>query len=241
MTYAEATQYWNALSPEQKQTFYAYASKSEGNHTAFEWFNHLIPDDIKDQPEMVEVFMDGGTIVTADGDTLEIADKDLSRIQSGQNGGEYTTDNTIMEDASANRSRGSADMSEDELELVEASNTAEAKLMDSGDIFDSSELVESTTSSTEILTTTAEAGDGLAGALIEGILPVTYGAKAAHAVWKSTDHMPMQDRVATTSIAAGGAVLGTYTALAVIPGANLLLGGYAVYKGARMFHRWLNT
>ena len=60
MTYADATQHWMALDPEQQARFYNIAAKSD--HTAFEWFNHLVPDNLKDDPSEVAAFMDGGTV-----------------------------------------------------------------------------------------------------------------------------------------------------------------------------------
>ena len=55
----------------------------------------------------------------------ELPDRDISRVESGANGGEYTPDNTIMEDASINRARGADNMTEVEYaDAVESNESA---------------------------------------------------------------------------------------------------------------------
>jgi len=216
-----------ALSDAQKQTFYAYASKSEGNHTAFEWFMHLVPDELKDDPSEVEAFMDGAHVVTTEGAVVEVSDKDLSRVESGHNGGEYTTDNTIMENASMNRARGADNMTDAELSDIEVVNDFESAAIDGAEIFGSATeaeaFAEAATSSSEIFE-----------AVADGILPITYGAKAAHAFWESTEGMEEGERLATTALVGGSTVLATYGALALVPGLNIVLGAVAVAKVGHM-------
>lgn len=223
MTYSQATQFWMALSDAQKQTFYAYASKSEGNHTAFEWFMHLVPDELKDDPAEVEAFMDGAHVVTTEGAVVEVSDKDLSRIESGHNGGEYTTDNTIMENASMNRARGADNMTDTELGDIEVVNEFESAAIDGAEIFSSA-------TEAEAFAEAASSSSELFEAVADGLLPVTYGCKAAHSVWQATEGMEDGERLATTALAGGGTVLATYGALSLVPGLNLVLGGIAVWK-----------
>ena len=227
MTYAEATQYWNALTPDQKQVFYNYASKSEGNHTAFEWFNHLVPDSLKDDPQEIETFMDGGTIVTTDGEVIEIPDKDLSRIQSGENGGEYTTDNTIMEDASDNRSRGSADMTDEEFEVVEATNNIEAEVIDGADFMDYAG--EPIGESVDVVSEVFGAGADIAA---DALAPLIGAAVAGTAVANQCDSDV--DKLGYGALAAGGGAL-----LCLTPPGQLALGAYCAYKLTYRVCGWL--
>ena len=203
MTYSQATQYWNALSPEQKQMFYNYASKSEGQHTAFEWFNYLVPDELKDNPSEVEVYMNGGTVVTTDGDTVDISDKDLSRLESGHNGGEYTTENTVMEDASINRARGSSDMTSAELEATDAANAADVELIDGAEIV--ADVTEVTTGAGDAATTASEFLGATADVLTDALAPIIGAGMAGKAVYDHCDKV--EDKLGYGSLAAGGAAL----------------------------------
>ena len=112
---------WNALPTSVKQKFYDIGSK--GDWTSQEAYAHLVPDALKDNVDEVTAWMDGSAI-------LNIADKDVSRIISGDNGGEYSVDNTIMENASDNRSRGADNMSDSELAEVEADNAIDIEAID---------------------------------------------------------------------------------------------------------------
>ena len=243
---------WVNLPSEQKEVFNNIAYK-DGNADldGYDWFEHLVPEAIQSSPEKVEVFMDGGTVThevwvhdqgMANGHyeqvTYEVADKDVSRITSGANGGEYTPDNTVMEDASANRARGGEDMTTEELDSIQEANALEAELLDGGEV-----LTDVGNSSVEQLTTAAnaaEATDGLLDAVLDGLLPVTYGAKAAHATWQATADMDDGERLATTALMGGAAVGTTYAACAFIPGVNLVLGGIALWKVGTAVHKWSN-
>ena len=244
---------WINLPSDQKEVFNNIAAKDgDPSMDGYDWFEHLVPTQIQDQPEMVEVFMDGGTVtqevwVPAQGAagghydfvTHEMADKDVSRIQSGANGGEYTTDNTIMENASANRARGGDNMSPEELESIQEANAIEAELLDGAQVF--TESADTGATALQTAATTAEAGDGLLDAVFDGVLPVTYGAKIAHEMWKKTDNMPTNERVATTALAGGLGTLTTYTVLSTVPGLNLVLGGIALYKLGTAVHKKLTA
>ena len=118
------------LEPHVQDKFIDIAGKDPEGRTAAEWFEHLVPEPLQDSSAETEVFMDGGTVtqevwVYDQGrggghyETVEhqIDDRDVSRIESGHNGGEYTHDNTIMEDSSINRSRGADDMTNAEYEF----------------------------------------------------------------------------------------------------------------------------
>ena len=138
---------WNALPTPVKEKFYAIAAK--GDWTATEAYDHLVPDTLKDNPAEVEMWMDGGEVTTQEwvydrgrgGGHYEevthtVPDRDVSRIEAGANGGEYSADNTIMEDMSVNRSRGGVDMTEQELASTVEVNAADVEVIETlpGDI-----------------------------------------------------------------------------------------------------------
>ena len=213
MTYAEATQYWMALDSSQKQMFYDIASKSEGNHTAFEWFMHLVPDPLKDNPEQVTIYMQGGT-VTVDGTEHIIPDRDVSRITSGENGGEYTTENTIMEDSSVNRSRGADNMTDVEYDTALDANAADVELIDNADL------------ATEQLQQAPE----LLGEALGTVADVAIAGVAAYKTGKYVyNNLPSSWDEDDKALATGGAAVGT-AALAFTPPGQLAIGLYCTWK-----------
>ena len=235
-TFSATEMAWVNMPTEQKDIFNNIAYK-DGNPDldGYDWFEHLVPTEIQNQPEMVEVFMNGGTVTQevwvhdqgmANGHyeqvEFNIADKDVSRITSGANGGEYTLDNTVMEDASANRARGADNMTTNELESVEATNVAEAELIDGG------EVVSSVTDVTVGAIDGAEAGTELLGAatdlLTDALAPAigaTMAAKAVSSQFKSTE-----DKVGYGALAAGGAALVCMTPIGQ--------AGLALYAGTKL-------
>ena len=231
---------WINLPSDQKEVFNNIAAKDgDPSMDGYDWFDHLVPSELQDNAAEVETFMNGGTVTQEvwvydqgrgsghyETVTHEISDKDVSRIESGANGGEYTTDNTIMEDSSINRARGADNMTGDELEAAEAAVEADTVLIDGATEF--SAVADSTVETMAV--SGAEAADSFVDVVLDGVLPVTYGAKAAQAVWESTEGMDDGERLAVTALGGGAAVATTYTALAVIPGLNLVLGGVALWK-----------
>lgn len=236
MTVSPSTQAaWDSLPPETQSMFVNIANKPSSDMTAVEWFEHLVPAPLRDNPDEIEVFMNGGTVTqevwvhdqgVGNGHyeqvTHEIADKDVSRIEAGANGGEYTADNTVMENASINRARGGTDMTPAEFEAAETTNAAESVFIDGGEI--------ATETTTSVIAESAEATSQVLDGLLDGVLPITYGAKAAHHVWQKTAHLDTKERVANTALVGGAVVGGTYIALATVPGLNVVLGGIALYK-----------
>ena len=116
MTHAE----WYNLPLNVREIFYNIASKaSEGN--AMDWLNHLVPAHLHNNPADIKDLM---------------GLKDVSRIISGEHGGEYTYENTILEDRSVNRGRGDgpdgkhADMTEQELAEARLDLKSDAELID---------------------------------------------------------------------------------------------------------------
>ena len=111
----------------------------------------------------------------------------MSLVSPGQNGGEYTLDNTVMEDASANRSRGADNMTTEELESIEASNAAESQLIDGGEIVDST--LEPTAGALEAAEATTDV-IGVAADVISDIVAPISGAVVAGTMAKHCDNDP---------------------------------------------------
>lgn len=226
---------WVNLPTEQKDVFNTIAYK-DGNPDldGYNWFEHLIPAPIQDQPEMVDVYMNGGTVTQEvwvhdqgmggghyEQISYEVADKDVSRVTSGANGGEYTPDNTVMEDASANRARGGDNMTTEELESIEASNATEAQLIDGGDI-----LTE-----TDVTVNALEAGEAtgdILGTAVDVISDIAAPAIGAYVAGTTVaKHMDNdQDKLGYGALAAGGAALVCMTPV----GAT----GLAIFCGAKL-------
>ena len=187
---------WNQLSPADKQKFYDLSSK--GDWSAHEAYDHLVPDTLKDNPDEVRAWMDGDP-------HLGIPDRDCSRIQSGENGGEYTTDNTIMEDASANRSRGADDMTDSEYSEVVSDNQADIDAIEAHYQGDGEIVVADapTEGPLEVL-----------GDIAEFALPVLMGAKAGISTYKNVQGTE-NEKLAIATVTAGTVVGITYSLLAV--------------------------
>ena len=250
ITFTPSQLAWVNLPSEQKDVFNAIAYK-DGNpdFDGYTWFEHLVPGPIQDQPEMVEVFMDGGTVTKevwvhdqgmANGHyeqvSYEVADKDVSRITSGHNGGEYTPDNTVMEDASANRSRGADDMTTDELESIEASNASEAQFLDGSDVV--TDISEPTFNALEA----TEASSDLLGATMDVLSDIAAPAIGAYVAGTAVaQHMDSdQDKLGYGALAAGGGAL-----LCLTPPGQLALTAYCgyklLYRGCEFLSKWANS
>lgn len=230
---------WNALPTEIKQKFYDIAGK--GDWTAHEAFAHLVPDHLRDNPQEVEVWMDGGTVTTeewvydrgrAGGQyeevTYDIPDRDVSRIEAGANGGEYSVDNTIMEDMSVNRARGGVDMTGEELQATEATNAVDADIIENA--FTSTS--ETTAVITEQATTNiaAEAGEFI----FEAVAPV-YGAYKA-ATFVSKRCKTQEDKLGYGALAAAGGAW-----LMASPLAPFIAVGFLAHASAKLIGRKLSN
>ena len=220
---------WNQLDPATKQKFYDAASK--GDWTAHEAYDHLVPDTLKDNPDEVVAWMDGNP-------DIGVPDRDVSRIESGQNGGEYSTDNTVMEVSSDNRSRGGRDMTEQEYAEVQTDNQAdieaiEAHYQGEGEIVQVSET-------SELAILPSEGGVlEIIGDLAEVILPATIAAKFSHAIWKRTPGSILDK----TAMALGGGVIAYAFAAMLLanPVVQAALIVSAGVKGLSYLSNWLQT
>ena len=220
------------LEPHVQDKFIAVASKDPEGRSAAEWFEHLVPESLQDSSYETEVFMDGGTVTKevfvhdpgASGgywDTVEhtIPDRDISRIEPGVEGGEYTHDNTIMEDSSINRARGGETMTETEyVEAVEA-NSVDAELID-GASSAVDTLVSTSAESSDILATASEA-------LSDLIAPVIATVVVSKHVASQFDEP--KDKLAWGSLAGGLGALAATT-----PPGQFLLGCYGIYAVGKL-------
>ena len=242
---------WVNLPSEQKDMFNNIAYK-DGNPDldGYDWFEHLVPDAIQDQPEMVEVFMNGGTVTQevwvhdqgmANGHyeqvSYEVADKDVSRIVSGANGGEYTPDNTVMEDASANRARGGDNMTSEELDSIQEANIIEADFIDGADVI--VDGFESTASTSLDMAAEATSVFDVAGDVLSDIAAPAIGAYVAGTT--VANHMDStQDKLGYGALAAGGGAL-----LCLTPPGQIALTAYCgyklLYRGATWLSNWANS
>ena len=220
------------LEPHVQDKFIAIARKDPEGRTAAEWFEHLVPEPLQDSSAETEVFMDGGTVtqevwVYDQGrggghyETVEhqIGDRDVSRIESGHNGGEYTHDNTIMEDSSVNRSRGADNMTGDEYDAAVEANAADTSLIDGGQIIsDTTSVTDGAASIAQETTVFDVAGDVLSDALAPAV-----GAYLAGKVVADKMKTP-QDKIGWGALASGGGALLCMTPVG--QGALALYGGY---------------
>jgi hypothetical protein len=227
-------QAFNAL-PETIKSMFVNAS-SGNSYTAFEWFTHLVPDSLRDNPDEIEVFMNGGdiTLVREIGDrgvagggyteteTITMPDRDISHRVSDHNGGDMSPDNTVMEDMSVNRSRGADNMTDAEYAEVMEVNSVDAELIDGSLIGDATEVIAEAES---------VAGE-VFGTVLEALVPATLGAAVGmHVANKFED---TTDKVGWGSMAAGGTVLACLT-----PPGQIALAGYAAWNIGKLAYRGL--
>lgn len=242
---------YESLSATQQQTFINIANKDSSTLSAEQWFDHLVPEAVQAHPEHVEIFMNGGDITThewihdqgmANGhweQTIHtMPDRDVSRIESGHNGGEYTADNTIMEDASANRSRGAEDMTDGEYSNIVETNEFEAMLIENSEnvsflnakeAADSLEFVEPIVDAAGVATIAAEATE----ALLDGVLPALAAYRVGSYVVDNCE--TTEDKVGWGALAAGGTTL-----LAITPPGQVICGLWAGYNLIKFGCKQLN-
>ena len=222
------------LDPHVQDKFIAIARKDPEGRTAAEWFEHLVPEQLQDSSEQTEVFMDGGTVTREEWvydqgrggghyETVEydIGDRDVSRIESGHNGGDYTHDNTIMEDSSINRSRGADNMTPEEYDAAVEANAMDADLIDSADVATEQLAV----TNTETLQTAPDILGNAVGTAAEAAVAGLAAYKVGEYVYKQTSDWKPQDRAAAT-IATSSATL----ALAFTPPGQAVIAVYAGFK-----------
>ena len=229
--------------PQDIQDEFYYAGR-KGDWTQEEAYEHLVPDTLKNNPDEIRTFMNGGTVeqevwvydqgrASGHYELIEVPDKDISRIQAGKNGGEYSTENTIMEDMSANRSRGGVDMTTEEYQQIVDNNAVDAYNIENHfteDImFKDTEVVSEVVGESLL--------DGAMGAMWEGVLPAAAAVTAG--AYVGDKFQTREDRLGYGALAAGGAALLACTP----PGQIVMLGfaGYKIFKAGQKVVEGLNT
>ena len=204
---------WNQLDPATKQKFYDIASK--GDWSAHEAYDHLVPDTLKDNPDEVIAWMDGNP-------DIGIPDRDVSRIESGENGGEYSTDNTVMENSSANRSRGADNMTGEEqlevardnqadIETIEAHYQGDAEVVEAVPVTDDGGVLE------------------VLGDVAEVILPAVITGKVATNVWRNTRGTTADKLAMSTAVGAP-----TFVLTSMLLANPLVQAGLAISAGIKI-------
>lgn len=206
---------------ETRNIFYAIAGK--GDWTAEEAFEHLVPETLQDDNREVLAWMNGD-------EARGWPDRDCSRIEAG---GDYSVDNTIMEDMSANRSRGDADMTPEELEEIKQQNE-----LDAGEIeeyfsdLDAASVIGDVQDVADVALL-AEAGEIAAGFMefaVDFAAPVIGGGVAAKLAADRCE--TTKDKIGWGSLAGGGTMLALMT-----PPGQFAIGGYLLYKVGKRGHR----
>ena len=236
LLYSSETPFYNVLPLDLKSKFSNIAAK--GDWTPQEAFKHLVPEHLQDNPDEVRAWMDGIDITTtewvhdrgvANGHYEEvewqIPDRDVSRIEAG---GDYSAENTIMEDMSVNRSRQAADMTSTEYETAVDMNNIDAKLIEDHFVGDAEVLTEAIPVPVTVEAgPAAEVGGSIFGdvgeVIVEGALPVVAAVKAAKFVSDKCD--TTIDKVGFGSAAAGAAAWFMTTPVGLVCAA-----GYGGYK-----------
>ena len=256
-----------ALPLDVRNAFHNVASKSTEFHNGFEWFAAEIPANIADNVDAVKTVLDGGVAVVTrvvgdrgvagggytETETIVFPDRDFSRHVSGHNGGEYTPDNVTLESASVNRSRGSDNMTADEIDTAQTALETDASLLADADmIIPAGETVMGSSTIGGVadipvdMTNTvihsgpgaemvaAETGTSVLGEIgetvLDGLLPATVGvAMAKHVADQFDDDI---DKIGFGSMAAGGTV-----ALCMTPIGQFGLACYAGWNIAKLAKR----
>ena len=229
---------WSALSEAQKDYFRNLSANSQ--YSAIEYFERTVPTELQDDPAKLEVFLNGGTVVTEEWDPSrgrggeyvqvehEVSDKDWSHDTSVANGGSDEPTNGRWEDSSTNRARGADNTTATEQANADAQADADVDVLERGTIIEDAEEAAN-------LTLTAEAAE-LAGGILEVgfdfIAPVVGGIAAAKI---AADHAPDEHKVA----AGAAAGIGT-AAILCTPVGQLGLGCYLGYKLVRRGHKFFS-
>ena len=241
--YTEAQQdaNWDNLSSDQRDYFNRLA-EGDPERTGQAFFEDTVPPSLQDNPDKLEVFLNGGTATAyeweptrgaAGGEWVEVerefSDRDWSHDVSRANGGSDSADNGRFEDASTNRSRGAANSTTQEQAAADAHAQADAEFLE-----DSETFVQSLEEVAEVgaWATALDVAGGLLEASLDGLLPVAASAVAAKKVadrFESTT-----DKVGWGALAGGGAAL--YFAS---PAGPPTVGAYVLWKlGERGVKLW---
>ena len=227
------------------------------NHTAYEWFIAEIPPSSMHDAEQIRTLVNGGTVDLVreigdrgaaggsyyETDTIEIADRDFSRIESGMNGGEYTPDNVVLENASVNRARGGDNMSDADFADAQSSLEFDSELMNmDGAVVNSSMSVGEMADVAEPVAETLNVVPVDAGSLLgdigetvlDGLLPATMGFHVASHIADQFDDPT--DKLGYGSLGAGLTVLACMT-----PPGQIVMAGYVGWNVCKLVGRGISA
>lgn len=242
MTPAELEYAFLSLPTQVKNKFVAIANK--GEWSSREAFDHLVPDNLKDNPQEVLAWMDGGDVTITDWNqqtklyeetTYEVPDRDVSRIVSGENGGEYSVENTIMEDMSINRARRAADMTDSEYATALEQNATDIDVIENAFegateiAYESAEVFIAPVAETAASSTLEVVGDAIGFAAP----PVILAMKAGRALTDNPD-----EQVGAAMTVGTVATVGMFT-----PAAPLIAGGaflWSMWSLGEVVVGWFN-
>lgn len=243
--YTEAQQdaNWDNLTSEQR-AYFNHLAAGDPERTGQAFFEDTVPVQLQDNPEKLEVFLNGGTAYLptyvetrgrAGGEyelvEHEVPDRDWSHDVSRANGGSDSADNGRWEEASTNRARGSANTTSEEQAAADRATARDADLLEEGEVESTLENVEKAAD----LAVAAEASELLAVAAdvtVDFLAPVVGGAAAAKLAadqFEKTEH----------KVAAGAGAGVVTAAVLCTPVGQFGLACYLGYKltraGVRFF------
>jgi len=203
------------LTDSQQDYFYHLA---EGTNTRVLDFFEKVPAEIRSQPDLVEMYLNGDA-------ELGISDKDWSHIVSKHNGGSNEATNGFFEDMSENRSRGADNVTPEEMYEAQQSDEEEvATLLESvEDVADASGW--------------ALAADAAAGAgelALDFLAPVVGGGLAAKLVVDRCDTLEEKVGYGSAAGIATAAVLCTPVGQACVAG---YVGFKLAKRGIKLFNK----
>ena len=219
--YSEAEQdaNWENLSPQQR-SYFNHLAAGDPERTGQAFFEDTVPVELQDEPEKLEVFLNGGTYKGVD-----YPDRDWSHDTSRVNGGSDSADNGRWEDASVNRSRGSANSTLTEQAAADASTEADVALLENSSVASDAQTSANLTLAAEGVEATSALAT--AGELaLDFLAPVVGGCAAAKLA--SDQFQQVEHKVAAGATAGVAAA-----ALLCTPVGQLGLGCYLGYKLVR--------
>jgi hypothetical protein len=231
---------WAALDESQKD-YFRHLSAGDPTRSAVEFFEQTVPENLQDNPELLEVWLDGGTVtkevwVPAQGaangqyEQVEytVEDRDWSHDVSRANGGSDSADNGRFEDASTNRARGSRNSTEAEQQAADEAGARDAEFLEDSTVLE--DLADVADASAWGVA--ADVAGGLLEASLDFALPVAGGAVAAKKVY---DHFDTPaDKVGWSALAGGGTV-----AFLASPAGAPVVGAWVLWNvGSRGVKLW---
>ena len=201
------------LSEQPENVRALFISRASGRTITPEQLYDKVPSHLTNNPEDVVEYMEA---------------RDVSRITSGHNGGDYTDENTVLELSGPNRARGATNITSAEVDEIHAFNAANAADIDSDTVEAASDALVAISAADKA------AGIGeLAGPLTQGVLDCVLPAVAGAKVYQKLPKRWNRTQKAGTSAAAALATLGVVSN----PVGAAVVAGIAIWKASGAIHR----